>query len=992
MPDAPPTVLTGKRKGWSTLAHDLLQERAGASREAGGGMEFGDYFLEEEIARGGMGIVYRAQQISLDRTVAVKVMKEGLFAAGREVERFRQEASAAAALQHPGIVPVYESGECEGRFFYAMEWIAGPNLAEVTRERPAAARQAAQWVLEVAEAMQHAHAHGVVHRDLKPANVMLDDAGRARVTDFGMAQRADTAGGLTLSGQMLGTPGYMAPEVAGGNARTAGAAADIYGLGALLFHLLTGRAPFIGESHATILRQLADAEPVSPRLLNGSVPRDVETVCLKALHREPPRRYATAQDMADDLARYLHGEPVRARPVSRLESAWRWCRRKPALAASLTAVLLLGAGIVFTTLRSRRRIEGLRREAVERLYASDMRLALQNIAEGKYGAAAALVERHEPGAEGEDLRGFEWRLAREFCRGGERAALETMDGPVRVAGLSSDGRWLAAGADNLRVWEVNGAVPVLRGTVPDKTRALAFAPAGRRLAVSFAGGEVRILDAENITPALFTAHLAEPAEAMAWRADGTALEMIAGRRQWRWSPGQGEPVAVTELPSVPRLPSFSAGAQVAGYLHEPQAGEAWRLAVRDTVAGRGLGEIPVPLDRVLRTFGFSADGAWLATGDYSGRLALRAAPFDRESWDEVVHRGMVTALAFSPDGKVMASAGDQVIRLMDMASHYPRGILRGHRGMIDALAISPDGKQVLSGDQSGAVKWWDRPAPAQSGDIPADGGLIASMDGAALCWEWGVPLRIVLALPGQAPVLTGVARGERVPVLTRRECLLFSRNAETRTALRVTPGGPPAGEIIALPGPLECCSPDGRWLVVRVPETELLTLLDRTGARAPMTLSEEARPAAPVFSDDGSLCALGYRTGEVRVLATATGAEVCRVQAHRGWAYQAAFSRDGQRLATVGFDGRARLWKVADGSMVREFVSSADTLWCVALSPDGARIAAGTGESTVILWDTASGLETGTIPLGPPQRLVETLVFTPDGAALIVHGRLLRAP
>ncbi len=328
---------------WSGLARSFLRADVPATP---GVMPFGDYILEEEIARGGMGIVYRAQQISLDRTVAVKVMKEGVFAAGREVERFRQEASAAAALQHPGIVPVFECGECEGRYFYAMEWIAGPNLAEVTRAHPASAKQAAQWVKEIAEAMKHAHARGVVHRDLKPANVMLDSEGRVRVTDFGMAQRADTASGLTLSGQMLGTPGYMAPEVAGGNARTAGGAADVYGLGAILFHLLTGRAPFIGESHTAILKQLAEAEAPSPRSLLPDLPRDLDSICDKALSREPRHRYLTAAALADDLERFLLGQPVKARPVSVAMRLWRKTRRHPALALSAVVVAALGGGVI----------------------------------------------------------------------------------------------------------------------------------------------------------------------------------------------------------------------------------------------------------------------------------------------------------------------------------------------------------------------------------------------------------------------------------------------------------------------------------------------------------------------------------------------------------------------------------------------------------------------------------------------------------------------
>jgi WD40 repeat protein/predicted Ser/Thr protein kinase len=975
---------------WKSLAQSLLGSEDASSEPAADGMEFGDYHLEEEIARGGMGIVYRAWQVSLSRPVALKVMREGLFADRRDVERFRQEAAAAALLRHPGIVPVYECGECEGRVFYAMEWIAGPNLAEVTRENPAPARQAAQWVRDAADAMRHAHEHGVIHRDLKPANVLLDDARRARITDFGMAQRADTASGLTLSGQMLGTPGYMAPEVAGGNARNAGAAVDIYGLGSLLFHLLTGRAPFIGESHTAILRQLSDAEPVAPRLLNPSVPRDLEIICLTALNHDPAKRYDTARAMAADLTRFLNGEPIHARPVSAPARLWKWCRRKPALAGSLAVVLLLAAGIILTSVFSARRIEGLRREAVERLYASDMRLALQNIAEGKYGPAAALVERHQPGADGEDLRGFEWHLVKELCRSGELAALEEMDGQVRAVVISPDGHWLAAGAGNLRIWETKNDLPVLRCTLPDKVQALTCSPDSRRLAVGTAAGDVRILDPSNAATPLFTAHFPEAAVVLAWHADGGALELIAGRKQWRWRPGREDPSAVFELPEVPREAGFSAGARLEGYLHEPSGTEAYRFAVRDVLPGKNVCDFPIGHERILRSFNFSDDGQWLATGDYSGRLTLRAPPFDQETHDEVVHRGMVTAVAFSPDAKLIATAGDQVIRLMGMQSRFVNGILRGHRKMISSLAVSSGGTHVLSGDQGGSVKWWKTPAALSAQDTPPR--VMSSSDGSTLGWTWGETGRLVLSAWGQTPKMTGVNVNGNGLAPTRAGCYLHGRSADSRSVRWVTFDDPPVEKVIPVSGPFECCSPDGRWLVVRPPETNLPVLLDRTGQRPEIVLGDEPRPVAPAFSSDGKLCALGFRTGEARIIRPETGETVCSIPARHGWAYARSFSHDGKRLATAGFDGKARLWEVATGELVREFTSSADTLWSVALSPDGSRIAAGTDESTVILWNTANGLETGIIHLGLPQNLVETLTFTPGGKALIAHGHVLQAP
>jgi tetratricopeptide (TPR) repeat protein len=307
---------------------------------------FGDYELLEEIARGGMGVVFRARQVSLDREVAVKLLRDGTLANTDEVRRFRGEAAAAAALHHPNIVAIHETGEHEGQQFLSMELIVGRNLAEATQAGPLPAREAARLVEVVAGAVQHAHEHGVLHRDLKPSNVLLDAGGAPHVTDFGFARRMDVDSSLTLSGQVLGTPGYLPPEQAAGRSREVTPASDVYGLGALLYHLITARAPFVGESPAVVLRQVEEQEPVGPRLLNPAVPRDLETLTLKALAKDPARRYRAAEELAAELGRFLRGEPILARPVGPAERLWRWTRRNPVLATLLLVSALLGAAVV----------------------------------------------------------------------------------------------------------------------------------------------------------------------------------------------------------------------------------------------------------------------------------------------------------------------------------------------------------------------------------------------------------------------------------------------------------------------------------------------------------------------------------------------------------------------------------------------------------------------------------------------------------------------
>ncbi|MCY2992212.1 MAG: serine/threonine-protein kinase [Planctomycetota bacterium] len=308
---------------------------------------FGDYELLEKIAQGGMGVVYKARQISLHRIVALKMILAGQLASDAEVARFRTEALAAADLDHPGIVPVYQVGQYAGQHYFTMGYVAGPSLAAKLAMGPLEPRDAAALVRTVTEAVEYAHQRGVIHRDLKPANILLDQAGRPRVTDFGLAKRISSDSHLTATGQALGTPSFMPPEQAAGKLDEIGPASDVYALGAVLYNLLTGRPPFQAAHPADTLLQVLTEDPVAPRGLNPAVPRDLETIVLKCLDKFPARRYSTAQDLALDLGRFLAGEPIHARPVGRLERGWRWCGRNRRLAAALSSLALaLTAAIV----------------------------------------------------------------------------------------------------------------------------------------------------------------------------------------------------------------------------------------------------------------------------------------------------------------------------------------------------------------------------------------------------------------------------------------------------------------------------------------------------------------------------------------------------------------------------------------------------------------------------------------------------------------------
>jgi serine/threonine-protein kinase len=298
------------------------------------------YEIEGVLGRGGMGVVYRARHLALKRTVALKMMLAGGHAGPRELARFRLEAEAVARLQHANIVQIHEVGEAGGHPYCALEYVAGGSLAGKLDGQPMPARDAAQLVETLARAMQLAHSRNVVHRDLKPANVLLTEDGTAKITDFGLARQLDGGSGQTQSGMVMGTPSYMAPEQAAGKSREVGPAADIYALGAILYECLTGRPPFRAPNLMETLRQVMNDEPVPPTQLQSRCPRDLETICLKCLHKEGVKRYASPAALADDLQRFLDGRPILARPVGGVERALKWARRRPATAALLGMSLL----------------------------------------------------------------------------------------------------------------------------------------------------------------------------------------------------------------------------------------------------------------------------------------------------------------------------------------------------------------------------------------------------------------------------------------------------------------------------------------------------------------------------------------------------------------------------------------------------------------------------------------------------------------------------
>ena len=431
---------------------------------------FGDYELLEEIGRGGMAVVWRARQLSVHRTVAVKLLRAAEFGRPEDRQRFRTEAAAVALLQHPHVVALHDFGEHNGQPWFSMDFIEGQTLAQLVRDRPLSPNHAAELLKTVAEAVAYAHSRGILHRDIKPSNILLDQNGQPRITDFGLAKRfsgdpqlSTKDSQLTLSGQLLGTPNYAPPEQLAVRRGALGPHSDVYALGAVLYEALTGRPPFLAATIEATLLQVIDAEPPAPRLLNPAVPVDLETICLKCLEKEPERRYAAAQELADELSRFLNNEPIKARPLGRTERVWRWSRRNPALAAALTGLMMVFlVGFLATTWQWRRAeragattAHALIRMEIEKAQAlfdaNDTESALAHLAK---------VLRKDPRNRVAAERALSAMTYRSFPL--PIAAPLNHNGPVHSAHFSFDGtRVITASADHTaQMWDVKTGLPI----------------------------------------------------------------------------------------------------------------------------------------------------------------------------------------------------------------------------------------------------------------------------------------------------------------------------------------------------------------------------------------------------------------------------------------------------------------------------------------------------------------------------------------------------
>ncbi|MEQ8764278.1 MAG: serine/threonine-protein kinase [Planctomycetota bacterium] len=982
----------------------------------------GGYRILRQIGRGGMGVVYEAEQESLGRRVALKVLSKGKLGGGSSARRFQQEARAAARLHHTNIIPVFEVGE-EGEYlFFAMQLIAGASLDRVIQELAAAtgdatsraaqtipglqeARSIARSLLrdhfrvklaeassvtgsagariretsgaddstgwtarsdrgesgshvffqhavarlarQVAQALAHSHSRGIIHRDIKPSNLILDAAGVVWVADFGLAKEVGQET-MTATGDLVGTLRYMSPERFQGRCDER---ADLYALGLTLYELLTLRPAFKAGSRAEMIQLIVHQDPPGPRALEPRIPRDLETIVLHAIAKDPERRYASAEALAEDLRRFLEDEPILARRTSALVRVWRWSRRNRVLAASIACIILLVLSATVVSMVAAdhfRRQRGLasqaqhlaearRTEIQQTLYLAEMNLASAAAANGGgMGQVHELIEHWRPEITGQDLRGWEWYYLAGL-RGREAVTLRLEKGRVLDLSFSPDGRRLLStdSEGTIRVWAVDGSLCLLQVQAHDGWAAWAgWSEAGDRIATIGWDNRAVIWSAESFE------------REREWRVSGLVLgadwaqgrlASVGGGRLEIHETSTGALSASRELGKLPaEAAALSPDGRLVAIGLDDRV-EVWQVSPEGLVPVTSL----AGHQRLVDSLAWDAAGERLASGDATGAVIVwQCADWTSRRMDRS-HDGPVTVLAWH--GDLLASAShDQTVATWDTRSGQRLHRFEGHERRVDALAWSSDGSWIASGGRDASIKLWRWPP------VDEDSALIEAGELQSVGWS---PIDRRLATAGP--------RGVRVWEVARGAEPRLDWSSEGKSL-----------DVHWSPDGTRLAWTDEYELVVSTVPPSSRELL-RLGARCGILHAVSWSPAGDRIAAAGAKGA-GIFDAE-------TGERLQTLEGHTHVIRDVRWSPDGRRVATACLDGRVRIWEI--GSPTPLVIEPGGTTGlAVAWSPDSRRIASGWNDLTVRLHDAVTGRLLAA--LAGHRGVVRSLAWSPDGTRL----------